>query len=58
MEKQRDFAVDIIKFMAVFLIINSHADMMYPHMSILATGGLLEIVYFCLCLDTPCFEEE
>lgn len=41
MEKQRDFAVDIIKFIAVFLIINSHADMMYPHMSILATGGAI-----------------
>ena len=41
MEKQRDFAVDIIKFIAVFLIINSHADMMYPRMSILATGGAI-----------------
>ena len=27
--KQRDFAVDIVKFFAVFLIINSHADIMY-----------------------------
>lgn len=39
--KERDFAVDIVKFIAVFLIINSHADMMYPKMSILATGGAI-----------------
>lgn len=39
--KERDFAVDIVKFIAVFLIINSHADMMYPRMSILATGGAI-----------------
>ena len=39
--KQRDFAVDIVKFFAVFLIINSHADIMYPKMSILATGGAI-----------------
>lgn len=39
--KQRDFAVDIVKFFAVFLIINSHADIMYPQMSILATGGAI-----------------
>lgn len=39
--KQRDFAVDIVKFFAVFLIINSHADIMYPRMSILATGGAI-----------------
>lgn len=39
--KQRDFAVDIVKVFAVFLIINSHADIMYPQMSILATGGAI-----------------
>lgn len=38
---KRDFAVDIVKFFAVFLIINSHADIMYPKMSILATGGAI-----------------
>lgn len=41
LNKQHDFAVDIIKFFAVFLIINSHADIMYPKMSILATGGAI-----------------
>lgn len=41
MPRQRDIAVDILKFFAVFLIINSHADMMYPRMSALATGGAI-----------------
>ncbi len=31
MMEQRDFAIDILKFFAVLLIINSHADIMYPH---------------------------
>ena len=29
MPKQRDISIDIVKFLAVFLIINSHADIMY-----------------------------
>lgn len=39
--KQRDIAVDIVKFFAVFLIINSHADICYPKYGILATGGAI-----------------
>lgn len=41
MLKERDYSIDIIKFIAVFLIINSHADMAYPHFKILATGGAI-----------------
>lgn len=41
MMKERDYAVDIVKFVAVLLIINSHADMMYPKLQILATGGAI-----------------
>ncbi len=39
--KERDIAVDIVKFFAVFLIINSHADICYPKFSALATGGAI-----------------
>ena len=39
--KRRDISIDILKFFAVFLIINSHADMCYPKYSILATGGAI-----------------
>lgn len=39
MEKERDLAIDIVKFYAVLLIINSHADIMYPQLKILATSG-------------------
>lgn len=39
--EKRDISVDIIKFFAVFLIINSHADACYPRFGILATGGTI-----------------
>ena len=39
--KQRDIAVDIVKFFAVFFIINSHADICYPKFGALATGGAI-----------------
>lgn len=39
--KKRDISVDIIKFFAVFLIINSYADICYPKYSFLATGGAI-----------------
>ena len=37
---KRDISIDVLKFFAVFLIINSHIDMCYPpKYAILATGG-------------------
>lgn len=47
--KDRDSAIDIVKFLAVLLIINSHADMMYPHMKMLATGGAIGDCLFLFC---------
>ena len=47
--KERDYAVDIVKFVAVLLIINSHADMMYPKLQILATGGAIGDCLFLFC---------
>jgi len=41
MKGRHDESIDIIKFVAVFLIINSHADICYPKYSILATGGAI-----------------
>lgn len=40
--KNRDFAIDIVKFLAVLLIINSHADIMYPKLHILSIGGEID----------------
>lgn len=37
--KERDFSIDILKFLAVFFIINSHMDALYTNYKILATGG-------------------
>lgn len=39
--KARDMSIDWIKFLSVFLIINSHSDVMYPRFSIIATGGAI-----------------
>ncbi len=47
--KERDFGVDIVKFIAVFLIVNSHADIAYPKYSILATGGGIGDALFLFC---------
>lgn len=45
----RDISIDIIKFLAVFLIINSHMDSLYTRWSILATGGAIGDVLFLFC---------
>lgn len=47
--KERNFAIDIVKFLAVLLIINSHADIMYPQLKILATGGAIGDCLFLFC---------
>lgn len=47
--KKRDFAIDLIKFLAVLLIINSHMDKCYPSFRILATGGAIGDALFLFC---------
>lgn len=47
--KKRDISIDIVKFIAVFLIINSHADIMYAKYSQLATGGAIGDALFLFC---------
>lgn len=47
--KTRDISIDIVKFFAVFLIINSHADICYPKYSVLATGGAIGDALFLFC---------
>lgn len=44
--KERDFSIDVLKFLAVFLIINSHMDALYVKYGILATGGAIGDVLF------------
>lgn len=47
--KERDYAIDIVKFIAVLMIINSHADICYPKLKILATGGAIGDCLFLFC---------
>lgn len=49
MIRERDIAIDIVKCLAVLLIINSHADVMYPKLQILATGGAIGDCLFLFC---------
>lgn len=47
--KERDFSIDVLKFLAVFLIINSHMDNLYTHFKLLATGGAIGDTLFLFC---------
>lgn len=37
--KKRDVSIDIMKCLAVILVMNSHMDLLYGKFSALATGG-------------------
>lgn len=39
MAQNRVPAIDILKFIAVFLVMNSHMEICYPKFQFLATGG-------------------
>ncbi len=45
----RNISIDILKFLAVLLIINSHLETMYTHYSGLATGGAFGDTLFLFC---------
>lgn len=49
MLKERDIAVDILKFFGALLITNSHFSVLYGNYSFLATGGTLGDVLFFFC---------
>lgn len=44
--KQRDISIDILKFMAVLVITNSHMELLYGKYSEMATGGAIGDVLF------------
>jgi len=47
--KQQNISLDILKFIAVIFIINSHAELCYPQYKGLATGGAIGNVLFLFC---------
>ena len=49
MMKERNVGIDILKFLAVLLITNSHMEMLYGKYSALATGGTIGDVLFLFC---------
>ena len=38
---QRNIAIDVLKFIAVFMVMNSHMEICYPKCGFLATGGAI-----------------
>lgn len=47
---KRDFSIDILKFLAVLLITNSHFDILYPtDCAFLGTGGAIGDALFFFC---------
>lgn len=54
----RDASIDIIKFFAVFLIINSHIDCCYIKCSSLATGGAIGDALFLFCSGYTLFMKQ
>lgn len=48
--KPRDLGIDILKFLAVICVVNSHMDVCYPgRWSVLATGGAIGDALFFFC---------
>ena len=48
-EKDRNVALDVLKFLAAFMITNCHLGSMYGKYAILATGGWIgdSLFFFC-----------
>lgn len=46
---RRDIAVDYFKMLATILVMNSHAEIMYPKFQILASGGAIGDALFMFC---------
>ena len=47
--RERNLSIDMLKFLAVLLITNSHMDKLYGEYSMLATGGAIGDVLFFFC---------
>lgn len=52
-DKERDYAIDIVKFLAVLMVINIHAGVMYPQLKYLQQVVLLVIACFCFVRALP-----
>lgn len=49
MVKERNIAIDVLKFIAAILITNSHMGILYGKYNELATGGAIGDVLFFFC---------
>lgn len=47
--KERNFSIDILRFIAALLITNSHLGVMYGKYSFLSTGGTIGDALFFFC---------
>lgn len=49
MAKEKNLSIELLKFIALFIIANSHMDILYGKYSIFATGGSIGDVLFFFC---------
>ena len=49
MVKQRNLSIDILKVIAVFMVLNSHMEICYGKYGVLATGGAIGDALFFFC---------
>lgn len=47
--KEKNLSIELLKFIALFIIANSHMELLYGEYSILATGGSIGDVLFFFC---------
>ena len=55
---EKNISIDILKFIAVLFITNSHMNYVYGEYGALATGGQLVTCYSSLFRDSLCLWEE
>ncbi len=53
--KDRNIGIDVLKFLAVLFITNSHMELLYGDYSMLATGGTIGDVLFFFCSGLTLF---
>ena len=47
--KERNVGIDVLKFLAIILITNSHMELLYGKYNALATGGAIGNALFFFC---------
>lgn len=53
--KEKNLSIELLKFLAVIIVANSHMDPLYGQYGFFLQVGRLEMYFSFLHLDLPCF---